>query len=728
VDTRLIIVATVMSASACTLYAPLLCEPCERTCGSGLACVEGVCVSPTSDCGVVVCDDGYRAIDGECVGPVDVAVGQLSACARWSDGRVSCWGWNVGYSLGVDDVRIASQPVLLDALDDVVELAMKGTFACARTGGGEVWCWGDNPTGQIGDRSVPSSATPVQVPLPDGFEPMSIATGYLSACATASTGHVHCWGDNRERQLGWGFLDAPAAVRPTADEVALGWGHGCLLRDGEVACWGSDVAGKGGSGDALGVVVHGGSPRIDRVVAGVGFTCLLREGALDCFGGADLHPPDEGPWTDVVAGRSHVCATRPDGELVCFGRPLPWLELDAASPSRTRRPNERMSAGGETTCLVEPGRPAECWGLAGRGLLTEPRLDDVAPYEHAVGLSTDVVGDAMACGLDRDDRVRCWGAAAAGRLGRDAEGAQLEPTPIDDRPSQFLSGRWDTACRVEEGGTVSCWGRNGGGAGPTPGVLATPTAVDGVADAVQVHVGQQLSCALERTGTVRCWGSGAEPRVVNVPPAVGLAVGGAFACALDVERNVRCWGSNAYGQADGRGGRGPPVIDRPVRVPELSNPAQIRLGAEHGCARYETGAVWCWGRNVRGDLGRGSTSTAEAPAPVPNVDDAVAIDVSYGWACAVRRAGSVVCWGEERSERFGRERWASAIDQDLTAQPATPIGGVSNAIDIVVGLDGACTRRSDGSSQCFGFDGFGTLSRRAHDDAEAMLIRSPRFE
>lgn len=708
-----------LALTACQIYEPLLCEPCLGSCGvTGLECVEGVCISPTNDCGIqgLVCDEGYRVVDDACVAPVDVAVGEWSACALWPDGRVSCWGWNAGYSLGIDDRRIASRPVMVDGVEGAVEIAMKGTFVCVRTDANEVWCWGDNDSGQLGDRSVPSSAQPVRVPLPQGFVPRAIAAGYISACAIAVDDFVHCWGDNTENQLGYGFLDR-ASDRPKADAVAIGWGHGCLLRDGAATCWSSNRTAEIGGDD---VVTHPADDTpVTKVVASPSFTCFLRGSEIECLGAAPTI--EGGPWIDVEAGTGFVCGVQAGGAVKCFGALVPWLELDAPTPSQNLASGERLELGGGSGCFVASGRPPRCWGDEGRGLLASPHLDDVSPRTHPKPLRSLTLGDAYGCAVDTNDRLECWGANTSGRLGTSAELAQSGPTLVDDRRTLDVAADWRSACRLDDTGNVDCWG---GAFSVRPGEV--PTRVDGVVDAVAIDVGQWMACALQGTGAVWCWLDGVPPsRVQGLPPVRKISVGGATACGLDADQAVWCWGNNRRGQADGKAGVGENTIDVPVRIRELVRPIDVALADEHGCALFEDGTVWCWGTNERGEQGKGSTSSAEAPSPILDVDDAVAIDAGFGWSCAALGSGEVTCWGEERSERFGRERFGRAVDMNQPAQRPTKIQGVNGAIEVVVGLDGACAVRADRSTQCFGYDVFGTLSRRTHDLAALTTIRSP---
>ena len=99
----------------------------------------------------------------------------------------------------------------------------------------------------------------------------------------------------------------------------------------------------------------------------------------------------------------------------------------------------------------------------------------------------------------------------------------------------------------------------------------------------------------------------------NCVTASDVAVGHAYACAILSNRTVRCWGRNTEGQlGDGA------FLDRyiPRPVPGLSAVSQISLSNSAGttCARLADGTVRCWGNNLYGQVGDGSTKNSATPA------------------------------------------------------------------------------------------------------------------
>jgi alpha-tubulin suppressor-like RCC1 family protein len=93
--------------------------------------------------------------------------------------------------------------------------------------------------------------------------------------------------------------------------------------------------------------------------------------------------------------------------------------------------------------------------------------------------------------------------------------------------------------------------------------------------------------------------------------AVDAGVG--YTCAATDAGGVQCWGSNLYGQlGDGT----TDAHSTPADVVGLTGPASaVAAGGLHACAIVNDGVV-CWGRNSSGQLGNGGGSNQETPVGV----------------------------------------------------------------------------------------------------------------
>ncbi|MEM5880180.1 MAG: hypothetical protein QXQ16_02740, partial [Candidatus Aenigmatarchaeota archaeon] len=79
--------------------------------------------------------------------------------------------------------------------------------------------------------------------------------------------------------------------------------------------------------------------------------------------------------------------------------------------------------------------------------------------------------------------------------------------------------------------------------------------------------------------------------------------------------SIACWGDNMYGQL----GDGTTTSkSTPVLVQGIDNAVSVAAGEAHTCALLSNGSIACWGRNGRGQLGDGTTTDRYTPVLVLN--------------------------------------------------------------------------------------------------------------
>jgi alpha-tubulin suppressor-like RCC1 family protein len=225
-----------------------------------------------------------------------------------------------------------------------------------------------------------------------------------------------------------------------------------------------------------------------------------------------------------------------------------------------------------------------------------------------------------------------------------------------------------------------------------------------------VSTGENASCALVSSGgAVKCWGRNNEGELgigtvsapytqsrVPVPVCAsgawngttcngGSAFTGVYAissgsngstnCGTVVYLILECWGNNMLGQV-GNGTTTTPVVNPGVVLCQstsgycnstyhfLAGIVAIATANNHTCALDNTGYVWCWGRNQIGQLGDGTTTS--------------------------RSYATRVC--------------ATGSGQDCTN--GTLLGGVTA---IAAGEDFSCALLSSGGVKCWGFNYYGEL-------------------
>ena len=266
------------------------------------------------------------------------------------------------------------------------------------------------------------------------------------------------------------------------------------------------------------------------------------------------------------------------------------------------------------------------------------------------------------------------------------------------------------SCALGPSGTIRCWGWRSWG---SPGAQAPRPEFFGIADAVAVDG----SCARRAGGEVTCWdpnlATGTPPR--TYPEVAGATVVSSaisttqllVACAV-VRGGAQCWGENSQGAlGDGT------LASRSVPAPVLglaSGVADISAGGNHACAVTTAGAVWCWGDNSRGALGRPSQSLSLSSTPVavslPLAATRVLADSEQ--SCALLTDTSVRCWGVRNTTGP-----LQAPVDEWTEVPFTVAGLEHDIVSLHHGTYHQCAITSQGRALCWGWNPAGLMGDAA---------------
>jgi alpha-tubulin suppressor-like RCC1 family protein len=235
---------------------------------------------------------------------------------------------------------------------------------------------------------------------------------------------------------------------------------------------------------------------------------------------------------------------------------------------------------------------------------------------------------------------------------------------------------------------------------------------------VGVAAGGNFTCAWSNAGRVSCWGengngqlgtgrrTGARRRPTPTSPASStwwLAPN--HACARHSDGSVSCWGDNSaqqLGLGDGMGGNRPV----PAKLMTLARVAGLAAGGRHTCARLPDGALNCWGRNMNGQLGDGTTVSQDKPGAVPTLENNVKQVAGRPPPTPARRSPTAASRAGARF-RNGRHPAHGAAMQLLPA----PVPGVAMASRVAAGDSHACAI-SNGDVFCWGMNDLGQLGRQ----------------
>ena len=647
-----------------------------------------------------------------------VVAGDEHTCGLTTGSGAVCWGANGDGQAGDGTAFAYRPPVAVAGLQSgVLALAANGSHSCALLNTSSVVCWGNNSTGQLGDGGASERRVPVAVVgLSEAATALTVGGGH--SCALLQSGGVQCWGRNGSGQVGNGAnlnQASPVAVTGLGGLVtalAAGANHTCaLLQSGAIQCWGDNTNGQLGDQTTV-------SRNLPTAVVG-------------------LAAPAKG----ITAGSDHTCAILLDGRVQCWGDNARGQLGDGTREDRTspvlvsnlRDVIATVAAGRFHTCALAIDGDLYCWGTNNRGQLGNGTLESSRTPLRVLGVPGDAIaltaGLDHACAIFKSNQIYCWGSNRSRQLGRDAPGVASVPqfqqlaflpdgtAPVSGIPA-VVGGRYHT-CAITPNRTVQCWGRNSDGqlGDGTQLPRPRPINVTGLAGVAAVALGAEHTCALLQSGGIKCWGSngagqlGDGSTTEHLTPtdviglggtAIALVAGDSYTCALMQPGSVKCWGANNAGQL-GDGATTPASF--PVSVAGLnSGVVALTAGAEHSCVLLQSGSVKCWGANLSGQLGDGSTANRPTPVDVTGLPSSVsAIDAGGAHSCAVLTDGSLRCWGANNNGQLGDGNRVGQL------QPVAVTGLPGAVIRVEAGIAHTCALVSPGRVVCWGSNEYSQL-------------------
>lgn len=266
-----------------------------------------------------------------------------------------------------------------------------------------------------------------------------------------------------------------------------------------------------------------------------------------------------------------------------------------------------------------------------------------------------------------------------------------------------------------------------------PNMVTAATSQSGTAlQFATLTAGDEHTCGLTPGSGVVCWGANFKGQVGDgaafaYRPPVGVATlqsgvqavaaNGDHSCALLSNGSVSCWGDNSYGQL----GDGSTNEQRtPVAVQGLpASVTALALGGSHSCALLQSGGVACWGRNLSGQVGNGTTVDQKTTVVVGGLGAPVtALAAGANHTCALLQSGAVQCWGDNANGQLGNQ---TTVNQP---QPVIVSGLAGPAKAIATGSDHTCAVLVDGRVQCWGDNARGQLGDGSRTDRSSPVLVS----
>ncbi|WP_308192036.1 protein kinase domain-containing protein [Gordonia zhenghanii] len=372
--------------------------------------------------------------------------------------------------------------------------------------------------------------------------------------------------------------------------------------------------------------------------------------------------------------------------------PLWWPSSNDDAGPAVATENLEVSFG--TSCSIRDGE-LYCWGGNRAGQLGDGTTTDRANPAKVTGL-TDVTGVAAGGFLDEQDRITattcaidageayCWGAAGAGQIGNGTkeQGQQTTPFKVPNLTDvTAIANSYAASCAVSAG-DVYCWGYGTTGQignGATTENVLTPTKVPGLSDVKTLAMGSGSVCAVDGESDLYCWGSNqngqlgdgsttqrnAPVKVNSLKNVEDVSIGMSRdsdkrlqieTCAV-ADGKIYCWGAGLGTDSSQR--------SAPAEVTGIDDPQQVSVDVDTACVVDGSGDVYCWGNNIKGQVGNGTTTSNDKPAKVSGLRDVDVVKTGGSTTCAITVSSEIYCWGSNSSKQV-------SDSEDSTGSP-TPV-------------------------------------------------------
>jgi len=319
----------------------------------------------------------------------------------------------------------------------------------------------------------------------------------------------------------------------------------------------------------------------------------------------------------------------------------------------------------------------------------------------------------------------------------------VDPSLVSLPPT--LSVGSSSVCALTPGSVGYCWGSNDrrefGTATNSPLLSASPFAAPLPAFASLSAGHAQHMCGITSTGSAMCWGRadfgvmGDGTVFGNVSGSVPVTVAGGFfwktitvsqlsTCGVSTGFLGYCWGNNQRGEI---GSASIPVASTAHSFPNLLDGGHawqsVVTGWLHACGITTAGEAYCWGDNMAGQLGIGTTDNVlghnRVPTAVATTERFIQLSLGTRSTCGITTKHEAFCWGENGTGQIGDGTtlfrtaptrvagghtfsYISVSTGFADGSAATPFNGAGN-------IGHTCALTESGTPYCWGWNGDGQL-------------------
>jgi alpha-tubulin suppressor-like RCC1 family protein len=207
-----------------------------------------------------------------------------------------------------------------------------------------------------------------------------------------------------------------------------------------------------------------------------------------------------------------------------------------------------------------------------------------------------------------------------------------------------------------------------------------------VTDAIDDAIVDAPSAALPPSST----GKGRPPKRLALGPRGGCVKGDRW----------RCWTWAPF-----------PVAEE-QKLNGIGDAIEIAVGDGYACAVRADARVACWGANLQGQLGDGTSDDRASPVVI-SVTNATRIAAAESRTCALTSDGDVWCWGSMLGENLFLPQLQASMPNPTTPQRAL----APHTVDVAVASGRYCGLVDDGTIRCAGPE---TRQRPLPDEGEKL--------
>jgi prepilin-type N-terminal cleavage/methylation domain-containing protein len=302
-----------------------------------------------------------------------------------------------------------------------------------------------------------------------------------------------------------------------------------------------------------------------------------------------------------------------------------------------------------------------------------------------------------------------------------------------------ISAGGDKTCAIASDSKAYCWGGNNvgqlGNGSTTQSQVPIAVTANGALNGktiVSIASGTSHACVIASDNNAYCWGYNLNGQLGNnsttnssvpVPVTTGalngktiksIAAGDSHTCVVASDNNAYCWGDNLYGGL-GNGSTTQSLVPVAVSTGALNGKTikSITAGGSSTCVIASDNLAYCWGFNSHGQLGNNSTTQSLVPVAVDTTGvlsgKTIKSIIARSWrTCAVASDNQAYCWGYNGNGQLGNN---STTESHFPVAVAN-LGG-KTVTSINGGYSNGCVTTSDNQIYCWGFNSHGQLGNNS---------------